>query len=209
MIKVFIADDHAIVRQGLKQIVSDAAEMVVVGEAGNGGDTLHQLRQCEADVLVLDIAMPVKGGVDVLKQVRKEKPSLPTLILSIYPEEQYAVRLIRAGAFGYITKESAPEQLLKAIRTLAQGRKFITPYVAELLANEVSAGPQTPHDALSDREHDVFLMLASGKTVSQIAGDLALSVKTVSTYRARVLEKMGLRSNVDLTHYAIKNHLVD
>lgn len=209
MIKVFIADDHAIVRQGLKQIISDADEMTVVGEAGNGGDTLHQLRQCEVDVLVLDIAMPIKSGIDALKQIRKEKPALPVLILSMYPEDQYAVRLIRAGATGYLTKESAPAHLLMAIRTLAQGHKFITPQVAELLANEVSSGLRTPQDALSDREHTVFLLLAKGKTVSQIADDLALSVKTISTYRVRILEKMKLCSNAELMHYAFKNHLVE
>src|SRR4030066_2398658 len=167
MINVFIADDHAIVRQGLKQIVSDADDMAVIGEAGNGGDALHQLRQCAPDVLILDIAMPDKSGIDVLKIIHKEKPKLPVLILSMYPEDQYAVRLIRAGASGYLTKESAPEQLVMAIRTLAQGRKYITPQVAELLAHEVSVGSRAPHEALSDREHKVFLSLASGTTVTQ------------------------------------------
>ena len=209
MINVFIADDHAIVRQGLKQIVSDADDMAVIGEAENGGDALRQLRQSAPDVLILDIAMPVKGGIDVLKLIHKEKPKLPVLILSMYPEDQYAVRLIRAGASGYLTKESAPEQLVMAIRTLAQGRKYLTPQVAELLAHEVSVGSQAPHAALSDREHKVFLSLASGKTVSQIASDLVLSVKTISTYRMRVLEKMGLHSNAELTQYAFKNKLLE
>ncbi|MBI5751980.1 MAG: response regulator transcription factor [Hydrogenophilales bacterium] len=209
MINVFIADDHAIVRQGLKQIVSDADDMAVIGEAGNGGEALRQLRQCMPDVVILDIAMPDKSGIDVLKIIHKEKPKLPVLILSMYPEDQYAVRLIRAGASGYLTKESAPEQLVMAIRTLAQGRKYLTPQVAELLAQEVSAGGLAPHEALSDREHKVFLSLASGKTVTQIASELALSVKTVSTYRTRILEKMGLHSNAELTHYAFKNKLVE
>lgn len=209
MINVFIADDHAIVRQGLKQIVSDADGMAVIGEAGNGGDALRQLRLGAPDVVILDIAMPDKSGIDVLKIIHKEKPKLPVLILSMYPEDQYAVRLIRAGASGYLTKESAPEQLVMAIRTLAQGRKYLTPQVAELLAHEVSAGSRAPHEALSDREHKVFLSLASGKTVTQIAGELALSAKTISTYRTRILEKMGLHSNAELTHYAFKNKLVE
>jgi len=209
MINVFIADDHAIVRQGLKQIVSDADDMAVIGEAENGADAMRQLRQCAPDVLILDISMGGKSGIDVLKALHQEKPKLPVLILSMYPEDQYAVRLIRAGAFGYLTKESAPEQLVMAIRTLAEGRKYLTPQVAELLAHEVSVGSKAPHEALSDREHKVFLSLASGKTVSQIASDLALSVKTVSTYRMRVLEKMGLHSNADLTQYAFKNKLLE
>ncbi len=209
MINVFIADDHAIVRQGLKQIVSDADDMTVIGEAENGADAMRQLRQCAPDVLILDISMGGKSGIDVLKALHQEKPKLPVLILSMYPEDQYAVRLIRAGAFGYLTKESAPEQLVMAIRTLAEGRKYLTPQVAELLAHEVSVGSKAPHEALSDREHKVFLSLASGKTVSQIASDLALSVKTVSTYRMRVLEKMGLHSNADLTQYAFKNKLLE
>lgn len=208
MINVFIADDHAIVRRGLKQIVSDADDMVVIGEAENGGDALHQLRQCPPDVLILDIAMPGKSGVEVLKQIKQEIPKLPVLILSMYPEEQYAVRLIKAGAAGYLAKESAPELLVSAIRVVAKGRRFISPSVAELLANELERDSDLPpHHALSDREFQTLQLIASGKTVSEIADSLALSVKTVSTYRARLLDKMKLKNNAELMHYAIKHRL--
>jgi len=209
MINVFIADDHAIVRQGLKQIVSDAEDMAVIGEAGNGGDALRQLRQCAPDVLILDIAMPGKSGVEVLKQIKQEIPKLPVLILSMYPEEQYAVRLIKAGAAGYLAKESAPELLVSAIRIVAQGKRFISPSVAELLANELERDSDLPlHHALSDREFQILRLIASGKTVSEIADSLALSVKTVSTYRTRMLDKMKLKNNAELMHYAIKNSLI-
>jgi len=209
MINVFIADDHAIVRQGLKQIVSDAEDMAVNGEAGNGGDALRQLRQCAPDVLILDIAMPGKSGVEVLKQIKQEIPKLPVLILSMYPEEQYAVRLIKAGAAGYLAKESAPELLVSAIRIVAQGKRFISPSVAELLANELERDSDLPlHHALSDREFQILRLIASGKTVSEIADSLALSVKTVSTYRTRMLDKMKLKNNAELMHYAIKNSLI-
>lgn len=209
MINVFIADDHAIVRQGLKQIVSDADDMAVIGEAENGGDALHLLRQCVPDVLILDIALPGKSGVEVLKQIKQEIPKLPVLILSMYPEEQYAVRLIKAGASGYLAKESAPELLVSAIRSVAQGKRFITPSVAELLANELERDSNQPlHHNLSDREFQILLLIASGKTVSEIADSLALSVKTVSTYRTRMLDKMKLKNNAELMHYAIKNSLI-
>lgn len=209
MINVFIADDHAIVRKGLKQIVSDADDMAVMGEAENGIGALHRLRQCAPDVLILDIAMPGKSGVEVLKQIRQEHPKLPVLILSMYPEEQYAVRLIKAGAAGYLTKESAPELLVNAIRTVAQGKRFISPSVAELLANELERDSDLPlHHALSDREFQILRLIASGKTVSEIADSLALSVKTVSTYRTRMLDKMKLKNNAELMHYAIKNSLI-
>lgn len=210
MINVFIADDHAIVRKGLKQIVSDAANMGVCGEAGNGADALLQLRKSTPDVLVLDIAMPGKNGIEVLKQIKQEIPGLPVLILSMYPEEQYAVRLIKAGAAGYLTKESAPEMLVSAIRSVALGKRFISPSVAELLANELERDSDLPlHRALSDREFQTLRLIASGKSVSEIADALALSVKTVSTYRARLLEKMGLKNNAELMHYAMQNKLVD
>jgi len=210
MIRILIADDHAIVRQGLKQILSDAPDLVVAGEASNGVEALRMLRENAYDMLLLDIAMPGKSGIEVLKQIKQETPKLPVLILSIYPEEQYAVRLIKAGAASYLNKESAPEQLVKAIRTVAAGKRFISPSVAELIANELERdSDQPPHQALSDREFQILRLIASGKTVSEIADTLALSVKTVSTYRTRLLDKMQLKNNAELTHYAIKNNLIE
>jgi len=210
MIRILIADDHAIVRQGLKQILADTPDLVVVGEAANGVEALRMLREQPYDMLLLDISMPGKSGIEVLKQIKQEAPKLPVLILSIYPEEQYAVRLIKAGAACYLSKESAPEQLVTAIRTVAAGKRFISPSVAELLANELERdSDQPPHQALSDREFQILRLIASGKTVSEIADALALSVKTVSTYRTRLLDKMQLKNNAELTHYAIKNNLIE
>jgi len=212
MILVLIADDHAILRQGLRQILADAEDMTVVGEAANGVEVMQMIRgDCRCDVVLLDIAMPGRSGVEVLKQIKDEKPNLPVLVLSMYPEDQYAVRLLKSGAAGYLTKESAPELLVQAIRKVATGKKYISPSVAELLAELLDSGngngPQ--HANLSDREFHVLLQIASGKAVSEIAEALSLSVKTVSTYRARVLEKMQMKNNAELTHYAIKNELVD
>jgi two-component system, NarL family, invasion response regulator UvrY len=208
MIRVLIADDHAIVRHGLKQIVEENGEMHVVAEADSGISALHKIREIECDVVLLDISMPDMSGIDVLKQIHAEQPQLPILILSIYPEDQYAVRLIRAGAAGYMTKESAPPEVVKAIRRVASGKKYISPAVAEILANELGANEEKPpHQILSDREYQIFLLLASARTVSEIADTLALSVKTVSTYRARILEKMNMHNNAELMRYAIDNHL--
>ncbi len=210
MIRILIADDHAIIRQGLKQILDESGEMSVTAEAANGGEALHKLREGEYDVVLLDISMPGKSGIEVLKQIKEEKPKLPVLILSIYPEDQYAVRLLKAGAAGYLTKESAPEELVKAVRRVAAGKKHISPAVAEMLADGIgSEASQAPHEILSDREYQIFLLLAAAKTVSEIADKLALSVKTVSTYRHRILEKMHLRNNAELMHYAIGKHLTE
>jgi two-component system, NarL family, invasion response regulator UvrY len=212
MIKVLIADDHAIVRHGLKQLIAETKDMTVAAEADSGLEALRIIRGGKLDVVLMDISMPGKNGIETLKQIRSERPDLPVVILSMYPEDQYAVRLIKAGAAGYLTKESAPEQLVLALRTVARGKKFITPAVAELLANELGGGKDSataPHAALSDREEQIFRLLASGKTVSDVAGQLSLSVKTISTYRARVLEKMGMKNNAELTYYAIKNGLVE
>lgn len=210
MIRVLIADDHAIVRQGLRQILSDTPDMTVGGEAANGVEVLQKLRsEGPWDVLLLDVAMPGKNGIDTLKQVKTEFPRLPVLVLSMYPEDQYAVRLLKAGAAAYLTKESAPEQLVTAIRTVAAGRRYISPTVAELLAAQLDRDTeQPPHAGLSDREFEILRLLASGLTVSDIATQLSLSVKTVSTYRTRLLTKMQLRNNAELTHYAIRNGLV-
>jgi len=208
MIRVLIADDHAIVRRGLKQIIEGSGEMLVVAEADSGIDALHKMREIACDVVLLDISMPDMSGIDVLKQIHAEKPQLPILILSIYSEDQYAKRLIKAGAVGYMTKESAPSEVIKALRHVASGKKYISPVVAEILANELGmAGEKLPHQILSDREYQIFLLLASAKTVSDIADTLALSVKTVSTYRTRVLEKMHLKNNAELMRYAVDNQL--
>lgn len=210
MIRVLIADDHAIVRQGLRQILADTPDMEVGGEAGNGFEALRKIREEGPwDVLLLDVSMPGKNGIDTLKQIKDELPRLPVLVLSMYPEDQYGVRLLKAGAAGYLTKESAPEQLVSAIRTVSAGRKYISPGVAELLAERIGRdADQPPHALLSDREFEIMRMLASGMTPTDIADQLRLSVKTVSTYRSRLLEKMQLKNNAELTYYAIKNGLV-
>ena len=208
MIRILIADDHAIVRQGLKQIVEENGEMRVVAEAANGADALHKMREIACDVVLLDISMPGKSGIEVLKQIKEEKPGLPVLILSIYPEDQYAVRLIKSGAAGYMTKESAPAQVIEAVRRVAGGKKYISPAVAEMLANELGMqDDKRPHETLSNREYQIFLLLAAAKTATEIADTLALSVKTVSTHRSRILEKMHMRNNAELMHYAIENNL--
>ena len=210
MILVLIADDHAILRQGLRQILADAEDMTVVAEAANGVEVMQMIRSdYRFDVVLLDIAMPGRSGIEVLKQIKDEKPNLPVLVLSMHPEDQYAVRLLKAGAAGYLTKESAPELLVQAIRKVAAGKKYITPSVAELLADRLDSGNGPQHASLSDREFHILLQIAAGKTVSEIAAALSLSVKTVSTYRARVLDKMQMKNNAELTHYAIRNQLVD
>ena len=210
MIRVLIADDHAIVRQGLKKILDESPDIKIVAEHANGADALRWIRANDCDVALLDIAMPGRSGIDVLKQLHEEKPKLPVLILSIYPEDQYAVRLIKAGADGYLTKESAPEVVMEAVRRVAAGKKYISPAVAEMLANEFGTQEgKLPHETLSDREYQIFLLLASARTVSEIANALSLSVKTVSTYRTRILEKMQLRNNAELMRYAVENHLME
>lgn len=183
--------------------------MEVAGEAENAQETLDLVSEKKCDVLVLDIEMPGRSGLDVLKELRKHRPKLPVLVLSIHSEKQFAVRILRAGAVGYLTKESAPEELVKAIRTVYRGGKYISASVADELASELDQGTeQAPHATLSNREFEVLLMIASGKTVSQIAEELSFSVKTISTYRARILAKMGMKTNAELTHYAIENKLV-
>lgn len=210
MIKILIADDHAIIRRGLTQIVGCEFDMEVAGEAENGQQTLEFVRTQHCDVVVLDINMPGRSGLDVLKEVKHERPRLPVLVLSVHPEEQYGVRVLKAGAAGYLTKESAPEQLVQAIRRVYRGGKYVSDSLAEKLIFELgSDGDQPPHDGLSDREYEVMLMIASGNTVGEIAGVLSLSVKTISTYRARVLAKMNMKNNAELTYYVIQNRLLD
>lgn len=210
MIKVLICDDHAIVRKGLREIVSEADDVSVVGEAGDGDELLGLVSGREWDVVLLDIAMPKRDGLDLLGQLKASYPQLPVLMLSMYPESQYAVRALKAGAAGYVTKDSAPDDLLEAIRRAAQGRRFVSADLAEHLAEGVGRGqPLEIHESLSDREFQVLCLIASGKTVSQIAEELSLSVKTVSTHRARMLGKMKMRNNAEVTYYAIKRGLVE
>jgi len=209
VIKILVADDHAVVREGLKQILSGMPDIMVAGEASDGFQALDQARKGDYDLLLLDIAMPRMSGLDVLKQLRSEGSELPILMLSMYPEEQYAIRTLKAGAAGYLAKESAPEELIAAVRKVCGGGKYVTSSLAEKLAVYIDSDMErAPHERLSDREYQVVLMIASGKTVSEIASELALSVKTVSTHRGRALEKMGMKTNAELTHYAISNGLV-
>lgn len=209
MIRIAVADDHAIVREGFKQILSDCPDIQVAGEAKNGKDMLELLRRDSFDAVVLDISLPDRSGLDVLKEIRKTHPSLPVLILTMHAEEQYALRVFKAGASGYLTKESAPEQLVNAVQKVASGGKYISPQLAEKLVGDLGSDSlRPPHETLSDREFQVLCFLASGKTAGQIAAELDLSVKTVSTYRTRILEKMRLNNNAELIHYAIQNGLV-
>ncbi len=210
MIRIVIADDHTIVRDGLKQILAAAADFSVAGEAQNGHEVIARVRELDFDVLLLDMSMPGKSGTELIKQVHAEKPKLRILVLSMHEEEQYAVRAIKAGAAGYLTKESASSQLVSAIRKVAAGGAFITSSVAEQLALGAMPDASGPlHAALSDREFQVFRAIVAGKTVTDIAADLNLSVKTVSTHKARILEKMSMHTTADLIRYAIKNRLVD
>lgn len=209
MIKVLIADDHAVVRQGLKQILAETTDLVVGGEATNTQEVLDKIRESEFDVIVLDITMPGRGGLDILREIKHERPKIPILILSMHSEDQFAVRALKAGASGYMSKESAPELLVKAIRKVHAGGKYISAALAEKLAFDLeSDSERPPHEKLSDREFQVMCMIASGKTVKEIADKLSLSVKTISTYRARILEKMKMKTNAEVTHYAIRNELV-
>ncbi|HVE48324.1 MAG TPA: response regulator transcription factor [Casimicrobiaceae bacterium] len=210
MLRILIADDHAIVRAGLKQFIADQLDMEVAGEAATGAETIALVRTQDFDIVLLDISMPDKNGIDTLKSIKHIKPDLPVLILSAHAEEQYAVNLLRAGASGYINKETASQQLVGAVRTAVQGRKYVSPTLAQVLAEGISGNGDEPlHGSLSQREFQIFCKLAGGQAVSQIADELHLSVKTVSTYRTRVLEKMGMKSNADLTYYAVKNGLID
>ncbi|MBN1582139.1 MAG: response regulator transcription factor [Anaerolineae bacterium] len=210
MIRVVVADDHAVVRRGVIQILSEAGDMVVVGEASDGRETLRLVQRCPCDVLLLDIAMPGGGGLDVLAQVHGLCPDLRTLVLSMYPEQQYATRALRAGAAGYLTKESAPDELIAAIRHIAAGGRYVSRTLAEALAEELGADvAQEPHHLLSNREYQVMCALAGGKTVGEIAGDLGLSVKTISTYRTRILEKLHLNTTAEIMRYVFDHNLND
>ena len=210
MLNVIIADDHAILREGLRGILAATDDLKVIGEAGNHAEIMKLLRSQRCDILLLDIAMPGKNGIDTLKQVKSEWPALPVLMLSMYPEDQYAVRALKAGASGYLTKASAPDQLVEAIRQVTRGRKYITPELAQSLAESVNApSAAEPHEELSDREFQTLRLIASGKTLSQIAEVLSISPKTVSVYRARLLAKLRLANNAELTRYALEHGLVE
>jgi DNA-binding NarL/FixJ family response regulator len=198
------------VREGLKQILADTGDIIVAGDADSGNDAIKLARKKKCDVLLLDISMPDRNGIEVLKQARKEFPKLAVLMLSMHREDQYAIRALKAGAAGYLNKQSAPDELVNAIRQVAAGKKYISPSLAQELANHVGDDHEAmPHEGLSDREYQTLIMIASGKTVSEIAAELSLSVKTISMYRSRMLQKMKLRHNAELTHYAIKHHLVE
>ena len=209
-IHVLIADDHAIVRQGLRLILSETDDLVVAGEAEDGADAMLLARQQHWDVFLLDVTMPNRDGIDTLKQLKKEFPRAPVLILSMHPEEQFAVRALKAGASGYLNKQSAPEQLVTAIRQVAIGKKYVSAAVAQQLANAISDdSDKPPHERITDREYQVLSLIASGKTLTQVAETLNLGVATVSTYRARLLEKMGLRSTAELIRYGLEHGLVE
>lgn len=210
MIRVVIADDHAVVREGLKRIIEGAGDMQVVGEIADGQALLRWIAVTTCDVLVMDLAMPGMPGLEVLREIRRRDSQPPVLILSMYPADQYAVRVMSDGAAGYLHKGDSPSELLKAIRVVAQGRRYISEPVAECLATHVNTtSERAPHERLSNREFQVLKLIASGKGVSEIAGELSLSVKTVSTFRRRVLEKLGLAHNAELVRYALKHGIVE
>jgi DNA-binding NarL/FixJ family response regulator len=209
MYRVVICDDHAIVRKGVREILSETADIQVAGEASNWQELLLLLTANQVDLVLLDISMPDRNGLDILKQLKHDRPAVKVLMLSMYPEEQYAIRALRAGAAGYLTKESALDELVKAVEKVAAGGKYLSSALSDkLIANFSSPPSESLHESLSDREFQVLGMIASGKSMTEIAAELSISVKTVSTYRTRILEKMNLKNNVELTSYALKNHLV-
>lgn len=210
MIKILIVDDHAIVREGLNRIIAAEKDMQVAGMAKDGNEVIRVMLESDIDVVVLDISMPGKSGLDLIKDLKQVQPMVKILMLSMYPEERFAMRSIKAGASGYLTKEMAPEEIVNAIRTIYSGRKYITPALADIIAEELqNPSEKVPHELLSDREFEVLCMLAIGKPVVEIAASLSLSESTVSTYRMRILQKMGLKTNSDLIHYGIEHGLVE
>ncbi len=210
MIRVFIADDHPLTRRGIKQTLDDAGDILVCGEASSGREVMKAVTQIDFDVLVLDVVMPDGGGIEVLNQLKNYSIDFYSIVLSMYPEEQYALRALKAGASGYLTKDSIPEELIVAIRKVASGGKFITSSLAESLALEIYGEKSAdPHEILSNREYQVMYLIASGRTLTEIANELSLSIKTISTYRARILDKLGLRNTTDIIRYAFKNKIVE
>ena len=211
IIKVLVADDHALIRKGLKQILDDTSDIRVTGEAETGMQAIKMARENGYDMVLLDITLPDRHGVEVLKQIKAECPALPVLILSMHPDDQYAMRAIRAGASGYMNKQSAPSQLVTAIRKVASGKKYISGELAEQMANDLmkDSGQEISHQTLSNREYQTLCLMAAGKSLSEMADAMALSAKTVSVYRARMLEKMGFKNNAEAIRYAVNNHLVE
>lgn len=209
MLRILIADDHTIVRKGLKQILLDEFPAAEIAEVPDAEELIKKVMEEKWDVVVSDLSMPGRSGLDALQQIKTSHPNLPVLILSIHPEEQYALRALKSGASGYLSKDTAPDELVKAVQKVLLGKKYISQSIAEKLANTFSSGTgKSPHESLSDREFDVMKLLANGKSVSEIADMFSLSVTTVSTYRARVMAKMDMKSNSDLTRYAIENNLI-
>jgi DNA-binding NarL/FixJ family response regulator len=210
VLRVVVIDDHPVVREGLKRIISENPGMAVAGEAADGAEAMRVVGTTPCDVVLLDISLPNTGGIDVLKQLHMESPRLPVLVLSMHSEDQYAIRMLKAGAAGYLTKDAAPARLVQAIRKVVKGGKYVSPTLAEKLATELDYdNKRAPHEMLSDREYQVLCMIAQGKTVTEIAAQLGLSVKTVSTYRVRILEKLKMKNNAEITRYAIKEGLVE
>jgi two-component system invasion response regulator UvrY len=207
--KILLADDHAVVRHGLKQILTDAFKRATYGEARNAQEALDLIWKQDWDVVVLDITMPGRSGLDVLREIKKFKPKLPVLVLSMHPENQFAVRVLKSGASGYMTKESAPGELVGAVKKVLAGGRYVSNSLAENLAASLSANQRAPQEKLSDREFQVLRLIASGKMITEIARELSLSAKTISTYRSRILEKMGMKNNAELMHYAIQHRLVE
>ncbi|HAP40383.1 MAG TPA: DNA-binding response regulator [Nitrospira sp.] len=210
MTHILVVDDHAVVRQGVRQILSEQFQEAVVGEAASAQEMMEQMRTHNWDVVVLDVGMPGKSGLDALKDLKQASPKLPVLVLSAYPEDQLARRMLKAGAAGYLNKDSAPNELVRALRKILGGGKFVSAAVAELLASNLDDHCEKPlHEQLSDREYQVMCLIAVGKSLKEIADDLCVGVSTINTYRARILEKMQLRNNTELTHYALENRLVN
>lgn len=210
MIKIIIADDHIIIRAGIKQLLEGAHDMVVAGEASDGQKLMQEIQKNHYDAIVIDISMPGRNGIEIIKQIRASGDKTPILALSYYPEEQFAIRVLKAGACGYMNKDVQPEELVEAIYKVARGGTYVSPAVAEKLAMNINMTQDTsPHESLTDREYEVFLKIAGGMTVSEIADEMFLSVKTVSTYRARILEKLNLKNNAEITYYAIRNNLIE
>ncbi|MBE2217877.1 MAG: response regulator transcription factor [Ignavibacteria bacterium] len=210
IVRIVIADDHAFLREGIKKTIQDEMDMKIVGEASNANDALDIIRELNPDVVIMDISMPGKSGLDVLKDLKSLKRKTRILILSMHPEDRFAIRALKAGASGYLTKESAPDELVKAIRTVLTGRKYVSKALAEKLVDILSEdSDKMPHEQLSDREYEVFIKISSGKKAIEIAAELSISIHTVNTYRARILEKLSMNSNVELTQYAMHNNLID